>query len=74
MSKTCKNTGKNAEKISEKILEIVRNSGLSLSELENLTGIDRARMSRIRSGQQELSAKNIDAIGKAFGVTVVRVE
>lgn len=74
MSKTCKNTGKNAEKISEKILEIVRNSGLSLSELENLTGIDRARMSRIRSGHQELSAKNIDAIGKAFGVTVVRVE
>lgn len=53
------------------ILAAVRESGLSLRELEELSGVQRTTIANFLRGKVPQGVENLLALGKAVGVTVV---
>lgn len=53
------------------ILEAVRASGLSLRELEELSGVQRTTIANFLAGKVPQGVENLLALGNAVGVSVV---
>jgi lambda repressor-like predicted transcriptional regulator len=53
------------------ILEAVKQSGLSLRELEAASGVPRSTIVRMLAGEVPQAVQNLLDLGKAVGVTVV---
>jgi len=58
----------------EQLREFIRDSGLSLMELEKQTGVDHGRLSRFLRGQRDLTYAAGCRIWECLGLKLVRPE
>ena len=60
--------------IEKQLIQAIRESGLSINGLANLSGVDRAMISRLMSGQRSLTLPSAAKLAKVLGLELHKVE
>ena len=68
-----KGARKNARKVALRVLQILRQKGITQTELAGHMGVSRQQVSKIVKGQENFTFETIDKLERALGVTLMQI-